>query len=157
MEDSGNIFKEGLKKYPIDTKIVKFVDTSFNMSEEGTNSWCDSITDILLSNAKLCLRRKPNRPQNYSSSKVDKMGFDRECRYLKNKVLNLAKLTRKFPNDPIIRGSFIKTKKLFKSTVRQKNKIEKNKLLSLISESQEKDPKMFWKLVNKWRGMIQFR
>ena len=73
-------------------------------------------------------------------------------RELKNRVLQLANLLPKYPTGPIIRGNFITIKKLYKSTVRNKNKSAKNKLLSFIADSQERDPQMFWKLINKLRG-----
>ena len=99
-----------------------------------------------------CIRskyRKPKKPRK------DKMGFDKDCKLLKQQVLHLAKLVRQFPGDPIVYGNFISAKKTFKSMVRRSNMETKNKLLDMIADSQERDPKTFWKLVDKLRGVIK--
>ncbi len=58
-------------------------------------------------------------------------------------------MVKKYPNDPIIYGKFITLKKSFKRLVKENNKFKKEQLLQKITEMNEKDPKLFWKLIKK--------
>ena len=67
-------------------------------------------------------------------------------------LIHLGKLVCKFPKDPIIYGNFINIKKLFKKTVKNKFFEEKQHLLNNIIELENKNPQMFWKLLDKLKG-----
>ena len=108
---------------------------------------CDEINNIILGAGRLCLVRK-RRPR-FQKSKPDKLGFDQECRSLKNQVLRLGRLVNKFPKDPQIYGSFISKKKKFKSLVKCKYRQMREKLLGQIVNSQHQNPQLFWKLMKK--------
>ena len=49
----------------------------------------------------------------------DKLGFDGKCQAMKNQVLHLGKLVRKFPGDPVIYCKFNKIKKDFKKLLKK--------------------------------------
>ena len=106
----------------------------------------DDLRNIFIDAGKLCLKTKKKYKVSYNK---DKLGFDGQCRKLKNEVLHLGKLVSKFPKDPLIHGKFISTKKAFKKLVKKKNWDAKNKLLDKICDSEKKNPKQFWRLLNK--------
>ncbi len=145
--------------WKVDSK-VKFVQTLKNpffqsrldkCKTQSYNNVNDSILDlnnIIIDAAKLSLKKKKLKQDQ---ARKDKMGFDGECKHLKKELLHLGNLVKKFPKDPIIYGDFICLKKKFKRMVRTKNRQAKDKLLNLITESQDKNPQLFWKLINKLR------
>ncbi len=68
--------------------------------------------------------------------------------------MNLGKLVQKFPKDPTIYGKFIRAKKDFKRTVKQKFIHAKNKILENIMSCEKNDPKTYWKLLNQLKQLL---
>ena len=85
-------------------------------------------------------------------NKKNKLGFDNDCRNIKNQVISLGKLVQKYPNDPVIYGNFIRMKKLFKRTVKRKYRETKNRLMNKIIQAEVDNPKEFWKLLSKLKN-----
>ena len=86
-----------------------------------------------IENSEYCLKcirpkyRKPKKPRK------DQMGFDNDCKSLKQQVLHLAKLLRQFPGDPIVYGHFISAKKDFQIYGSKKN--HRNQKISACHDS----------------------
>lgn len=115
-------------------------------------AYAEGLTKIIGSAAEMSLQlRTTNRKRNGNKAKGrgNKLGFDTECRVLKNKVLSLANNVQRYPKDPIIYGTFVRTKKRFKKIVKEKNRQAKEKILNQLSECQEKDPETYWSLLKK--------
>ena len=152
--ESGKLYKLAIESQTIRKKVSDFMSKSFNDEKSSINTCCNEINDIIIGAGRLSMkpfkRRQPNGSQ--VKRKPDKLGFDQECRSLKNRVINLGKLVGKFPKDPYIHGLFISTRKKFRSLVKNKYQDMRVKLLKQISNSQDSNPQEFWKLVNKLKG-----
>ncbi len=143
-EQSSENYKRILQLPNFQTRCNKFLDKKY----DDINVCSDELHNIFIEAAKLCVKLKKKK---YKNHKQDKLGFDSECRQQKNQVLHLGKLVVKFPKDPVVYGQFITAKKSFKKLVKMKNWKAKNHLLNQICESEKKNPKLFWKLLNKLR------
>ena len=138
-------FKSALQLPHIRNKLEELANENFPSSETGTNQLCEKLTSVITEVARISLKsiHKKNKKQSH------KLGFDFDCTKLKQKVLSLGKLVKKFPKDPIIRGTFMTTKKMFKKVVRSKYKEAKNKILEQIMNCEKANPKKFWKLLDE--------
>ena len=56
-EDSAARFRDGLSNNPIIEMIKNFKNTNFTATSKGTNLCCVTLSDILICNAKICLRQ----------------------------------------------------------------------------------------------------
>ncbi len=137
-------FKNALKIAEISRELNNLQSGQYELNHKSTNRFCERFTNIIIKAAKLCLKTN-NKIKK--CTKPNKVGFDYECKALKNYTLSLGKLVQKYPKDPIIYGKFISTKKLFKKTVKNKYKMTKDLLIQRIMSCEEKDPKTFWKLL----------
>ncbi len=144
--DSCEVYQNILSLPAFQMRIQQFL----NNNDKDVNSCLEELHKIYIDAAKLCLKlKKKNKDKNSNTS--NKLGFDGECRRLKNSVLHLGKQVSKFPKDPILYGKFITTKKAFKKLVKQKNLETKNRILDQICLSERQNPKLFWNLINKLR------
>ena len=105
------------------------------------------LSAILQNVARLSLNRRRKRKNH----KPHKLGFDRECIYLKREVISLGKMLGKRPNDPFIRGQFMIKKKQFKKLVKSKNRMAKVALMNKLATLASADPKGYWSLIRKLR------
>ena len=67
---------------------------------------------------------------------------------MKSHINALGKLLQKFPNDPIIRGNYISTKKNFRKLIKKSRAQQRELILEKIKLAEEKNPTTFWNLVN---------
>lgn len=79
--------------------------------------------------------------------------FNKNCFDLKKEVRNLGYLVSKYPNDPIVKNNFFKTKKTYKKLVKRTTFQFKNDLLDKICSLESNNPKDFWKLVKNRKSM----
>jgi exonuclease III len=115
--DSGLRYQCAINSPHISKLISNFLTRNFE-SDSSPSESCNELNNIILMAGNMSLRKKFNG--HNVRRRPNKLGFDGECRLLKNAVLHAGKLVKKFPNDPIIYGSFISKKKQFKSHVKQK-------------------------------------
>ena len=135
--------------------VDKMMDTFLAPRDSVVNSdtRCESINDILQTSAKLSLKIRHCTPcHDMKRKKKDKVGFDSECRKMKNHVISLGKQVKRYQNDPVIYGNFLKKKKEFKKIVKLKYKEARNTILEKIMNMEKKCPEEFWKLLSKLRN-----
>ena len=138
-------------KNALDTPIVEnMMDTFVATNHVDSHQCCKALNNIIFKAASLSLKVKLKKPS--SKIRKDKLGFDKDCHSLKNEVLNLGKLVKKYPKDPVIYGNFRRKKTFFKKFVKIKYKEMKNILLNKIVDSEERNPQVFWKLLSKLRN-----
>ena len=138
--------------------ILKFESLNVKISNTGNSEGLETcvreLTNILFSNASKCLklikkrtfrRRKPN----------SKPWYNRDCSSLKKRLNNLAKLLLKSPKDPLIRGTFIKTKKEYKLCIKQQKKLYEIDNIAKLDKL-SKQPKKFWEHVKKMGNASKF-
>ena len=150
-QDSGKQFEASLKLPIIRNKLDNLAKVDFQIDQHGTDNFCQDLANIINSAAKLCLKTLKKNKKSPLRQR-HKMGFDKECKILKDHVLHLGKLVFKNPRDPAIYGQFISMKKKFKKLVKQKFKESKEAILQQIMNQEKNNPKKFWKLLNDLRS-----
>lgn len=147
-ENSSTKFRSALRHSSVQAKLSAINEKVYEYDQ--VNACCDDIINSITAAAKFSLKVKTRKTCKTQQSQ-DKLGFDGQCRNLKNRVLHLGNLVKKYPKDPIIYGTFRKKKKEFKRMVAIKNKEAKNKLLDKLAQCQDKDPNTYWKMIKRLR------
>ena len=88
-----------------------------------------------------------NSPKNKKTKK--KQWFTESCKELRNIVRNYEKLVNKFPFNASYRQSFYSFRARYRRKCKFEEKMHRQTLLNEINNSMNKDPKTFWKLINK--------
>ena len=126
--------------------------TSRECTNEDTTNILKRFTDILYESAQSCFKmvkmRKSKKKPNKENSKS---WYNNSCRSLRKRLLNQARLLKKNPNDPHIRGTFISCKKEYRTCIKESKKCFEIGKLNEI-KSLTNDPKMFWKKVKATLG-----
>ena len=127
-------------------KFEQFLKSTFKDSESAVNSFNNILYENALKSAKL-VKKVPVRNKNQNRSKR-RPWYSESCRELGVTVKNYAKLVNKHPYNSEYRHKFYS----FRSRLRRLCKYEENKYKKdIFSElyTCEKDPKMFWNILNK--------
>ena len=90
--DSAEKFCRALGTPLLQQYIQKFISNEYD--NHDINQCCEDLNNIFQKAASLSLRLKS---KGRRGPRNEKLGFDNECRILKNQVLSLGKLVCKFP------------------------------------------------------------
>ena len=126
------------------------VNTSCTKGE--TTVLLKESTDIFYKSVLTCFRMaKPKKNLNKKRMKnQSKPWYNDSCQGLKRRLLNQARLLKKNPKDPYMRGAFISCKKEYRKSIKENKRIfEINKLDEI--QSLTNNPKKFWK---KLKGLL---
>ena len=99
-------------------------------------------------------KRKNNKHRNRKRVKP-KAWYDKTCHEVGKRLKLVAKSLVNTPNNPYLRGSFVKTRKDYKRLLKKKKIEWRDSMIRKIESLEEKDPKEYWKLVNELRGKKQ--
>ena len=121
--------------------------SSHNEDAENINSLNDAIT-ILTETLTLSATKTAKYNKKKNRKKKNKPWFDNNCR---DKLRYIRRLCRKLRNQPynnnLRHTIFIERKKL-KKIIRKNHRNFKNKIYSQLLNSDEKDPSMFWSIID---------
>ena len=92
-------------------------------------------------------RRKTNKRKTTGR----KDWFDNDCAGKRKLLRSQQRAIQKDPNNPMIRGQFIKMSKDYRRTLKAKQREHKDALLRELSHFEASNPKMFWKAMDKLR------
>ena len=142
-------FIQELRRKPVLTNFITTI-----CSEVNIENMVEKLSESLISAAKSCMKIKKPNSQKKVRQATDKVWFNPTCQSLKAKLTRLAKSLLKNPKDPIIRGNWNKTKKLYRKTVRDAKFIYQKSEISKLSNFAATDPKLFWSHLkkNKWKS-----
>ena len=109
-DDSSTLFKAALELPTIKNRLHKIIPSELLSKQTEVDYLSKNITDVMIDAAKISLKTM----RKIKTSRIsNKLGFDKDCKFLKNKTLQLGKLVNKFPGDPVIYGKFLSSKKQF--------------------------------------------
>ena len=144
--ESEDVYKLTLQS-PQFTNKLNLLNNFCNDSTD-VNHMCNEITTFLNDAAKCSLRRSRMKKKNTRHARW----YTSSLSGLKNEILNLVKLLKKYPGDPYIRGKFVLKKKEYKQGCRK----AKREYFDLISSQLEKfdckSPRKFWQLLNSMKN-----
>ena len=130
------------------------IEISNTGNSEGLEKCVQELTNILFSNASNCLKLVKRRTRRRRKPNC-KPWYNRDCYSLKKRLNNLAKLLLKSPKDPVIRGTFIKTKMEYKRCIKQQKKLYEIDNIAKL-ENLSNQPKKFWEYVKKMGNASKF-
>jgi hypothetical protein len=74
---------------------------------------------------------------------------------MRAELMRKSKLYSKFPNDPIIRGSFFKFRKLYNRCCKQKYRNFRTTIMNKLDTLHDNNPNAYWKLLKDLRAEQQ--
>ena len=119
------------------TKMTESVKSNnmYSNDSAGINKMCDDITNILSETASFSLLHKKMYKSKCRKAKTAKW-YTNDIHKLKCNVIHTAKLLKKYPNDSIVRGNYVRHKKLYKQVCRQAKRRYISRLAQELNESE---------------------
>ena len=120
-----------------------------NCSKDETDTLIKEFTDILFDCTRQCFKlAKRSNPRKKPKSKP---WYNSSCLSMKKRLLNLARLLKRNPGDPYIRGKFITCKKEYRTILRDNKTLFEIKNIDQLHSLTHK-PKEFWKNLKNTLG-----
>ena len=113
IKESSFIFQKAFNTDDVKAKISRFIESSFTVQNQNflATEAVDNFNDIIYTACSKSLR-KINRQRKSKKKLKSKNWFDHDLMKIRREMLRKSSLFSKFPNDPIIRGSFFKFRKI---------------------------------------------
>ena len=134
----------------IQEEHTRFLTTPYPASAGGTN---DAVADLVKvmrmagERAYHCKMFTIKRKQRHKAR--SKPWFDQTCKSLKCELTSLARHIKQQPNNKAIHNTYFTKLKQYKKLLKQKQRTFKDNLLVELDTLNTKDPKAFWKLLQK--------
>ena len=118
---SSFIFQKAFNTDDVKEKISIFMESSFIVQNQkfSTTEAVDSFNDIIYTACSKSLKKINMQKKSKRKLKSKKL-FDHDLMKMRREMLRKSSLFSKFPNDPIIRGSFFKFRKLYNRCCKKK-------------------------------------
>jgi ribulose bisphosphate carboxylase small subunit len=141
-------FQEALATIDIQTKIKYINGNKYGKSEKDiTTAVCD-IQDVLISAAEKSLKKTTrNKFIKHKSRVKSKAWFDKSLGQMRQQIDKKSALLSKYPNDPIIRGSYFKARKEYNRSRKFKQKKYREEILAKLDDMRADHPQEYWKLL----------
>lgn len=123
-----------------------FLDKSIEYNEQSINNATNEIHNIFDKVAKLSLHRK-----SAHRTSTHKKWFDLDLAKMRKHLCERATLLSKFPNNPLLRGSFFKLNKEYAKLRKYKKQEFRQSIIDKLDQLNETNPKEYWNLVKSLR------
>ena len=108
IKESSFIFQNAFSTDDVKEKISRFMESFIEQNHKfSTTETVDSFNDIIYTVCSKSLQ-KINRQEKSKRKLKSKKWFDHDLMKMRREMLRKSSLLPKFPNDPIIRGSFFR-------------------------------------------------
>ena len=145
-EINKQIFLQRMKSDKLPQLLME-IENSLN--SDDIDNTVEKLSDLLLPKVKIAQRQKNKK------KKPEKKWYDNTCFELSKRLKLTTKLLSDDPTNPFLRGSFCKTRKLYKKLLKLKKREWTDNMIKKLEELESKDPKEYWKLVNELREKKQ--
>ena len=145
-KEAVELYTQNINSADSKQKLEHFLQTEFT----DTNSAVEAFTSILQENAKKSakfVKKIPNNSRKKNRNK--KRWFSETCKDLRVTVKNYEKLVNRFPENDEYRKKFYSLRSKFRRLCKYEERAYKNKICSELSNTCDKDPKIFWDIINK--------
>ena len=130
-------------------QITLVQSEKFANTANGIDELCSKVKTIYQTAANIGLTVK----KTFSNKKIKHNSLvNQTYNNTKSQIRQLANLLQKYPNDPILRGKYITSKKNLRKKLKKARLVERETLLEKLQESEEKDPEAFWRLIQNIRS-----
>ena len=147
-KDSPFLFQKAFDTHEVKEQIRKFMNSSFTGDNHKllTDDAVESFNGIIYTVCEKSLKKIKHKNNSRKKTKSKKW-FDFDLFKMRKELFRKSDMYSKFPNDPIIRGSFFKFRKLYNKNCKKKCKEFKSSLITQLDNMYEKDPEAYWKLL----------
>ncbi len=145
--DRASIYLENISNRESVMKMNNILQTEYSGSRAGIDGLTQSVTNIFISAADKTFRKIQSLKSNKVKSKHGSH-FDGDCKKMLRELKNMSRRVSRDPKNYELRKTFYYNKKLLKKNVKDKIKCEKDNLVKELA-TKSKDPKQFWKLLEK--------
>lgn len=138
-------------KHKIDSFMCKYFDYTSTTSDSissVTDEALESFNDIIYTASTKSLKKVSKGRAKHEKCKRKKW-FDSDLAKMRRELLRKSKLYSKFPNNPYIRGSFFKFRKMYSRCCKSKCKEFKACIINKLDCMYDNDPEAYWKLVKE--------
>ena len=144
--DAIDNYVKNLSSKDCQQKIHNFLRTEFYDCDLAVKTFNEILYDCANKSTKLIQKQISVKPKKKTPKKP---WFSESSRDLHISVKNYAKLVNKFPHIGKYRSSFYKLRSKLRRVSKKEEKAYKEKIHSELSRNIDRDPKHFWKLINK--------
>ncbi len=132
--------------------IETFLHSQIGDNGKDINEAVDYLQSVITKAADGSLRksRKHNKPAK--SKHKNKKWFDKSLHQLRKSVQSKGELLRKYPRDPVIRGSYFKCQKEYNKTRKKKMRPFKEGIIEKLDDLRTNNAKEYWNLVDKLKA-----
>ena len=128
-------------------KLTKFNERTIDNSQESIDEAAKELSDLILSAAKVSLKRNINT-NNSRRKKYNKKWFDNDLKKLYWNLMNYSKTFTKFPKDIAVRNHFYKLRREYNKLRKYKQRQYRQSILNQLESLHENNPKQYWNLIN---------
>jgi hypothetical protein len=149
--DALTSYSEALVLPETQADIEQFMKAPYKLREEDVNLATEKLTSIFLKAADKTLKKRSRLATGKSGLKRKKHQpwYNKTLKQQRNSVLSKGKLVAKFPNDPIIRGSFFKHLKLYRKNCKTQQRQHRQLLIENLNNLYSNNPKSYWDMVKQ--------
>lgn len=148
--ESIQTFQETFAHPATQNDIKKFMDEKISLHKVSIDTATNNIHVIFEKVCSVSLKKKKRKKKIINNE--NKNWFDQELTAVKRQLEDKAYLMSKFPNDPLVRGSFFKMNKKYAKLRKKKKREFKQSILDKLDNLQSENPKEYWSLVNSLRN-----
>ncbi len=156
-QSSGDNFITGLLENTTQEKMCNFLTKAYSCENQSIDQATHDLTNIIIDVGNSNLKRIVKSKSRKSKKKKQKakLGFDTECYNLRKEVRSLGRAVRRNPYNLNLREKFVYCSHAYKKLLKRKEREAHGQLLNHLCSLESKDPKQFWKLVNKMKNSDQ--
>ena len=148
--DKRDVFKLLLEQDYFQEQLFDINEVLINplCTKSETATAAKQLTDAIFEVAKKCFKVGGKRKRSKSNKPKKNPWYNKDCVGLKKRFRNIARLLKKSPNDPYVRGKYFVVKKEYRNILKlNKTRFEVSNLKTL--QSLTGNPKAFWNFFKK--------
>ena len=150
--ESRFMYESALLNDDIQQNTINFLTDGFTLNADGVNKAINNFTNIMKtagdrSLGKRCFKvKKSTKPKRKHNN-----WFNDQCYQMKRELRRLSQELKKFPFDKSLNIEYFKTIKIYRKTLKIQKRKFKDDMLFELNNMSEKDPKLFWNLLEKMK------
>ena len=145
-KDSPFLFQRAFDTDDVKQLVRKFMESSFAIDNDvlSIDQAVENFNSIIYTACSKSLKQSKGVSNRKCKSKK---WFDYDLFKMRRECIRKSALYSRYPNDPTIRGSFFKFRKLYNRCCKKKCKEFKTTLITQLDNMYENDPEAYWKLL----------
>lgn len=154
--DSMEKFQTALRSNDIVNSLNTFMSSPSVNDVKGIDELTDKFCNIIKKAADASLCKMIPGLSNKKKCKVKCKWYDKSLLSAKNELRHKQELFNKFSSNPYVRSSYFLALKRFRKLRKNKHRAYKQNIINKLDLLYDKDPKVYWKLLDEFRGVNKY-